>query len=397
MFKTQKHFLLPSEDRTVSPMAASESLFFSIFLALTFAITLAEPSLPENFVSAPEVQGSTLGVELELLKSRIASLEMGIDERNHQLSEKDKSIKQMQKTIQVKADNISLLQIEIKLLRESLYGKEYMSKPDQQEGEIEKQVERLRTDIDKQSDKKYGLGARAYVAEKKIQQMNSKLKKLYIVNDEQETIIHKIEHLLQVAEEELMKAEVETAWVHLEWLPHWLSAHLGHIQLYIEAYWIKGGKQVMDILFQKALEMKAQVEDWIKLQIEMIKVDWVPILKEQWLVFVTFVKLCVQLLMEKLVDMYHVAKNYFAPHAVKVSKDLVSYAWEAKNLTVSFLHHTAMVARSLLTKTYITLKPYTIKMLNECKTFMTFLARYHYQAKTFKFLSVNSVFYGLKG
>ncbi|KAM6554150.1 hypothetical protein CsatB_014912 [Cannabis sativa] len=317
-----------------------------MFLALTFAITLEQPSLPENPVSAPDVQHSSLLVELELLKSKIASLELSIDERNHQLSKKDKSIKEMQKIIQDKSDNISLLQIEIKLLQESSYGKEYMSKSDQQVDELEKQVERLRTDIDKQNKRKYGLGLRAYVAEKKIQQLNAKLEKLYTVNDEQETIIRKTAHLLQVAEEELMKVELETAllstglnWVPLDWLPHWVSAHFDCFQ------------------------------------------DWAPILKEQWLAFVTFVMPRVQLLMEKFVDVYHVAKNYIAPCAIKALKDLYFHTWEVKNLIESYLYHAAMVAKSLLSKTFITLKPYTIKVLYECKTFMTFLAQYHLQVQ----------------
>ncbi|KAF4392809.1 hypothetical protein F8388_010832 [Cannabis sativa] len=309
-------------------MTASESLLFCMFLALTFAITLEQPSLPENPVSAPDVQHSSLLVELELLKSKIASLELSIDERNHQLSKKDKSIKEMQKIIQDKSDNISLLQIEIKLLQESSYGKEYMSKSDQQVDELEKQVERLRTDLDKQNKRKYGLGLRAYVAEKKIQQLNAKLEKLYTVNDEQETIIRKTAHLLQVAEEELMKVELETAL---------LSTGL----------------------------------NW----------DWAPILKEQWLAFVTFVMPRVQLLMEKFVDVYHVAKNYIAPCAIKALKDLYFHTWEVKNLIESYLYHAAMVAKSLLSKTFITLKPYTIKVLYECKTFMTFLAQYHLQVQ----------------
>ena len=40
------------------------------------------------------------------------------------------------------------------------------------------QVERLRKEIDMQNKKKDGLGARAYVAEKKIHQLNSKLEKV---------------------------------------------------------------------------------------------------------------------------------------------------------------------------------------------------------------------------
>ncbi|PON36697.1 hypothetical protein PanWU01x14_326320 [Parasponia andersonii] len=95
---------------------------------------------------------------------------------------------------------------------ESLYGKEPLSKSDGQADELEKQ--------------------------------------LYKVNNKQETRIHKTERLLQIVEEELMKAEVETALI-----------SEGLNRLYIEAYWNEYGKPAMDISIQQGLEMIAKVED----------------------------------------------------------------------------------------------------------------------------------------
>ncbi|PON86752.1 DNA repair ATPase-like protein [Trema orientale] len=316
-------------------MADSGCFTSSVFLALIFTVvTLAEPAVPENGGSAPEVSDSAFGVELELLKSKIAALELSIDERNRELNEKEESIKQMQKIIQDKSHSIASLESEIELLQESLYDKEPLSKSDGQAGELEKQVERLRKDIDLQNKKKDGLGARAYVAGKKIHELNSKLEKLYEVNNEQETRIHKTERLLQVAEEELMKAEVETALisegrnrVHGEWLPHWLSVHLDYVQ------------------------------------------DWLPILKEQCLSFVTSLEPRIQLLTAKTVDTYYASKNYIAPRAVKVLKDLCSYT----QITI--------VTRSHLDRVYVALKPYTVKALQACREFMTSSALYHHQVR----------------
>ncbi|PON56826.1 DNA repair ATPase-like protein, partial [Parasponia andersonii] len=307
----------------------------SSLLALSFTVvTLVEPAVPENGGSAPEVSDSTFGVKLELLKSKIVALELSIDERNCELNEKEEIIKQMQKIIQHKSHSVASLESEIELLQESLYDKEPLSKSDGQAGALEKQVERLKKDIDLQNKKKDGLGARAYVVGKKIHELNSKLAKLYKVNNEQETRIRKTERLLQVAEEELIKAEVETALiseglnrVHGEWLPHWLSVHLEYFQ------------------------------------------DWIPILKEQWLSFVTSLEPRIQLLTTKIVDTYYASKSYIAPRAVKVLKDLCSYT------------QIAIVTRSHLDTLYVAVKQYTVKTLQAFREFMTSSALYHRQVQ----------------
>ncbi|XP_024024286.1 uncharacterized protein LOC21399864 isoform X6 [Morus notabilis] len=346
-------------------MAASEFFLMSVLLALTFTAIEAELPLPNDGVSSD----SGVSGELELLDSKFASLAL------------------MQKMVQEKLEIVASLQSEIELLQESLDGKEGVSKSDRQAGELEKQVERLRKDIEMQNKKKDGLGARASIAENKIQKLNSKLQKLHNVNYEQENRIRKTEHLLQVAEEELMMAEVETDLIseglnkaHIEWLPDWLSVHLDHIQLYMVSSWNESWGPAMDLSLQKALEKKAQFMDWVKLQTEMITVDWIPILKEQWSTFMSSLQPRLQILAPTIVDVYHASKSFMA-HVFKVLENLFSYTQEAKKFVEAYMPRIAVVTRSCFDKAFFVLKWYIVNLFRACWKFITVSTLFHHQVQ----------------
>ncbi|PON63614.1 hypothetical protein TorRG33x02_275930 [Trema orientale] len=201
-------------------------------------------------------------------------------------------------------------------------------------------LERLRKDIDLQNKKKKWIGSPSICSREENPRVELKTRKLYKVNNKQETRIRKTEHLLQVAE------------------------------LYVEAYWNEYGKPAMDIS---------------------IRQDWIAILKEQWLSFVTSLEPCIQLLTAKIVDAYYASKSYIAPRAVKVLKDLCSYTREAKKLSETYMHQTARVSRSHLDKVYVSLKPYTVKALQACREFMTSSALYHHQFPMRYFVGGSSI------
>ncbi|PON36699.1 hypothetical protein PanWU01x14_326340, partial [Parasponia andersonii] len=106
--------------------------------------------------------------------------------------------------------------------------------------------------------------------------------------------------------------------------------------------------------------------------------DWIPILKEQLLSFVTYLEPRMQLLTAKTIDTYYASKSYIAQCADKVLKDLCSYTREAKKLSETYMQ-TVIVTRSHLDKVYVAMKPYTVKVLQACREFMTSSALYHHQ------------------
>ena len=103
------------------------------------------------------------------------------------------------------------------------------------------------------------LEARANIAEKKIHELNLKLENLQKIGDEQKTRVRKAEHLLKVANEEMLMAKLEAASiseelvkVHRWWVPRWLAVHLRYFQSYIVTHWNDHGRPALDLLIQKA-------------------------------------------------------------------------------------------------------------------------------------------------
>ena len=103
------------------------------------------------------------------------------------------------------------------------------------------------------------LEARANIAEKKIHELNLKLENLQKIGDEQKTRVPKAEHLLKVANEEMLMAKLEAASiseelvkVHRRWVPCWLAVHLRYFQSYIVTHWNDHGRPALDLLIQKA-------------------------------------------------------------------------------------------------------------------------------------------------
>ena len=120
----------------------------------------------------------------------------------------------------------------------------------------------LKKEIETQNLIKDVLEARANVAEKKIHELNLKLKNLQKKKKngaEQKTRVRKAEHLVKVAGEEMLMAKLETASiseelvkVHRRWVPCWLAVHLRYFQSYIVTHWNDHGRPALDLLIQKA-------------------------------------------------------------------------------------------------------------------------------------------------
>ncbi|XWS52259.1 hypothetical protein CRYUN_Cryun11dG0053200 [Craigia yunnanensis] len=257
-------------------------LLFLLVLPLIFTQIASDPS-PETVEAFSSDPGdSTLKHEVDHLKSKISFLESTIDERSHESRSKDENVRQLEIVIQEKLDSISSLQIEIEYFQQkaSLDAKEQTSSLYVRATELEKQVDNLRKEIEMQNKKKDALENRTNVAEGKIPELTLKLGDIQRINSEQKSKIHKAEHSLQVAQEEMMKIKLRAASVskelrevHGEWLPHWLAVHLYHFQSYLVSHWNEHGRPTLDITIQKALEKKDQLKRWAEPQIRNVNTE----------------------------------------------------------------------------------------------------------------------------
>ncbi|KAL3613833.1 hypothetical protein CASFOL_041907 [Castilleja foliolosa] len=379
-------------------MASSTLLVFTVFLSLIFAHigVDADASIPDVYeeVKVPGSDGPDPAI-LEQFKSKIHSLESNIEEKAHEIKDKDEVIAAKEKIIKEKTDSIVSLESEISSLQKK--GKsdaeEQLGKARSRARDLEKEVEKLRKDIDAKIKEKELLEARATEAEKRASELNPKFDSLQKTIDDQKTKIRKFERALQIAEEELMKAKFEATSkikelmeVHGAWLPPWLALHVNNYRSLLEENWRVHGKPALETLTQKAIEIKAQAEEWAAPHVETVKTKWVPAIQEQWVVITTNIEPHVKTLTTKTVEIYEVSKDALTPHIIKVQELADPYYQELRKLSKPYIDQVATAAKPHVDKLHTTVKPYTMHVVRAYGKFLKSATTYHSQVKPLLFL-----------
>ncbi|RWR82663.1 myosin-3-like protein isoform X2 [Cinnamomum micranthum f. kanehirae] len=370
-------------------MAIRKLSVFSIFLSLLILKIAADSSIKDEILTS-DGSVSPLKLELEQLKLKISVLESSTEDRTQELNRKDESIARMEKNIQEKSNTIARLQSDVELLQkkgtvdaEELAGKAYA-----RAGELEKQIEKLKSEIKEQNRRRDALETQASEAEKKIQELSSKLEKLQKINNEQKTRIRKTERALQAAEEEMMNAKLEATSkinelteIHGAWLPTWLSIHLSHFQSIAVRSWNEHGRPALDGAIQKASEKSAQAQKWAEPHLETVKSRWVPALKEQWLTFTVNAEPYVQSVSTRTIEFYESSKTALTPHVVKAQELANPYFQEAKKLSKPYIDQVATITKPHVNRVRVALKPYTKKAVHISRKFLKSATVYHHQVQ----------------
>ncbi|KAK4277049.1 hypothetical protein QN277_015104 [Acacia crassicarpa] len=352
-------------------------VLLALFLALISAHIRADVSIDGGGEQDGSVGGtgvdsdsdsSVLEIELNQLRSKIQILESQISERSQEVKKKDVVIAEKEKNIQDSSNTIESLQKDIVALQKkgTSDADEQVGKAHARADELEKQVGKLKRELELQNKEKVALEARVNEAEKRILDLNLKLADLQKINEEQKKAIRKSERALRVAEEEMVKAKLEAtsireelSQVHGAWLPPWLALHLVHCKSLVEAHWNEHGKPTWEMISQKALEKKVQAEKWAQPHVETIKTKWVPAAKEQWSVVKTSAEPHVQLLTAKTVEVYKEAKKFIKP----------------------YIDDVAVAAKPHVDKVHVALKPYTNKAIHAYGKFLESATTYHSQVQ----------------
>ncbi|XVE53458.1 hypothetical protein DITRI_Ditri03aG0004900 [Diplodiscus trichospermus] len=371
-------------------MAASKLVIFSFFLALIFTKIRADVSI-EPVLESEASDSSALKLELDQLKSKIRLLESHVEEKIRELKTKDEIIMQKEKIIQDKSDSIASLHSELSSLQEkgTSDAEERVGKAHAQALELQKQVDKLKAELEAKLKDKDSLEARTTEAENKLTEMNLKLEKLRKTSNEQKNKIAKTERALKIAEEELMKAKFEASSkmnelmkVHGAWLPPWLAGQLIRCQVFIQTHWNEHGEPAVDMVIQKALEKKVIAEKWAEPHMEAIKNKWVPAIKDQWLVVTAYAEPHVQSLTAKTVEVYEVSKTAINPHVIKVQEIVDPYFQEAKKFSKPYIDQVSTLAKPHVDKVRVVMKPYTEELVNAYGKFLESATTYHHQVQT---------------
>ncbi|GFP81594.1 hypothetical protein PHJA_000302700 [Phtheirospermum japonicum] len=374
-------------------MASSKLLVFTVFLSLIFTHIGVDADASISDVDEEVKVSRSDGPDpaiLEQFKSKIHSLESHIEEKTREIKDKDEVIAAKEKMIKEKTDSIVLLESEISSLQKK--GKsdaeEQVGRAHARARDLEKEVEKLRKDIDVKIKEKELLEARVTEAEKKASELNPKFDSLQKTIDDQKTKIRKYERALQIAEEELMKAKFEATSkikelmeVHGAWLPPWLAFHVNNYQSLLEENWKVHGKPALETLTQKAIEKKVQAEEWAAPHVETIKTKWVPAIKEQWVVITTNIEPHVKTLTTKTIEIYEVSKDAVTPHIIKAQELADPYYQELRKRSKPYIDQVATAAKPHVDKLHTALKPYTQHAVHAYGKFLESATTYHSQVK----------------
>ncbi|XP_006659610.1 spindle pole body component 110 [Oryza brachyantha] len=327
--------------------------------------------------------------ELQQLRDKISGLESGITERSQELKVKDDSIAKLEKLIEEKSQKIASLQGEITSLQAkgSVAAEEQVGKANARAIELEKQIDKLKKDIEAQSVEKTTLENRANDAEKKVQELTAKVDALQKTNDKQKRKLQNTERALKVAEEELMRVHLEATTkskqlteLHGAWLPPWLAAHSARYMEVISGHWNEHGKPAINTFLQKASEKSAQAKKWAEPHVETAKMKWVPV-KEKLVVLKKNTEPYVQKVSSKSVEIFEASRDAVTPHVVKAKELADPYFQEAKKFSKPYIDQVAEVTKPHVEKVRTTLKPYTAKAVHVYGTFLESATTYHRQAQ----------------
>ncbi|KAJ7979421.1 Myosin heavy chain-related [Quillaja saponaria] len=191
-----------------------------------------------------------------------------------------------------------------------------------------------------QNTKKEALEFQANEAERKMQELNLKLRKLQKVSDEQKTITNRAEQALQAAES------------------------------YILTYWNNCGKPALDAAVRKIFEKSGRVQTHAAMCFEKVKTEWIPILSEKWETFVSYFEPHVESLTGKSFELYYASKSSLASHFIEVQKVATPLIKKAQMFAEPYINQVDVVTKPYLEKAHVTLKPYTIKIVHSYRRFL---------------------------
>ncbi|KAL0910632.1 hypothetical protein M5K25_021634 [Dendrobium thyrsiflorum] len=339
-------------------------------------------------VVGAEESDSALKLEIEHLKSKISSIETSTLEKARELKNKDEKIEQLEREIQEKSASIASLLSEVELLQKkgAVDAEELVGKAHERSNELEKQVEKLKNEIEEQTNQRIASEARTVEAEKKVQELNLKLESLEKTNDEQKLKIQKTERAIQVVEEELMRVQLEQISkskdlkeVHGAWLPPWLSNHIARYQEIVAVHWNEHGEPIFNVLVQKISERSGQTQKWLKPHLETAKTKWIPIVKTKWIAFSTNIRPHIERVSTKTVEVIEVCRSTATPHIVKLQEISDPYIQELRKFSTPYIEQVATVTKPHFEKARTYLKPYTKRVLYGYGKFVETAGTYHHQ------------------
>uniref|UniRef100_A0A453CSV5 Uncharacterized protein n=1 Tax=Aegilops tauschii subsp. strangulata TaxID=200361 RepID=A0A453CSV5_AEGTS len=289
--------------------------------------------------------------EIQRLRSKVASLEDEVGWRKEETSQLESVVRERTAQIAALVGGLEAMQVR------NVADDESVVKASTNSAMIEKQIERLGSDLEDQVKKGELLEARASEAEKSLLELGQKLDRVEKINAEQRKKIEELEQDLEhskvgtqgrcrtvieknprgansvlyvtvqdkvseVQRRAKLKAE-ELANVHGMWLPYWFASRSVHCQELASAKWHLHGKPVLDALMEKVAETLAHAQRLVEPHLQATKNKLLPVAKFHF----NSLKNSTKPVAARIVTAYRARKDAIQPCVAK-AQEFADHYWQ---------------------------------------------------------------------
>ncbi|XP_037489439.1 uncharacterized protein LOC119368229 [Triticum dicoccoides] len=266
--------------------------------------------------------------EIQRLRSKVASLEDEVGWRKEETSQLESVVRERTAQIVALVSGLEAMQVR------NVADDESVVKASTNSAMIEKQIERLGSDLEDQVKKGELLEARASEAEKSLLELGQKLDRVEKINAEQRKKIEELERDLQHSKGKLsevqrqakLKAQ-ELANVHGMWLPYWFASRSVHCQELASAKWHLHGKPVLDALMEKVAETLAHAQRRVEPHLQATKNKLLPVAKFHFNSLKNRTKPYVSVVADRITTAYRACKDAIQPCVAK-SREFADHYWQ---------------------------------------------------------------------
>ncbi|CAN6269193.1 unnamed protein product [Urochloa humidicola] len=327
--------------------------------------------------------------EIQMLRSKVASLELSSLASEDEISRRKEETSQLENVVRERTAQMAALVGELELLQKvNVADDESVVKANTNVDMLEKQIERLGSDLEDQVRKGESLEARATQAEKKWHEFSLKLEHAENINIEQRKKIQDLDDRLQNAQDKLSEVEKEAklkgealAKVHGMWLPYWLAVRVMHCQEVASARWQVYGKPVLDPLMQKVAEKSTYAQRLVDPHLQKAQNKWVPIAKKRLNSLRNTTTEYTWAVSKRSMAAYRVCRDAIQPCTMKAQEFAVHYWQECKTLSQPYISWIVAASEPHLSRASVALEPYMKPVKSGWRSLVSLASEYHHQVQ----------------
>ncbi|XP_062226661.1 uncharacterized protein LOC133924933 isoform X2 [Phragmites australis] len=322
--------------------------------------------------------------EVQMLRSKVASLELSSSALEDEISRRKEETLQLESVVRERTAQMAALVGKLEVPQVNVADDESVMKASKHNAALQKQIERLGSDLEDQVRKGESLEVRATEAEETSHELRCKLESVEKTNIEQRKKLRELEGKLQHAQDELAELEKEEKSkaeelekVHGMWLPHWLAVHVD----LASAKWHVHGKPVFDPPIQKVAEKLSYARQLMEPHLQTIQNKLVPIAKVHinslWNTTASYVSAVAT----KSTAAYRVCRDAMQPCMIKAKESSYHHWQESKKFTQPYITQIVAASEPHLSRASVVLEPYLMPVTSIWRRLVASTSVYHRQVQ----------------